>query len=471
MIDSETRTAVLELHKRGFSKRKISRELELSRKTVRKIIRSGTSVVPNYQRDESFTAHTELIRELFLNCKGNLVRVLEELQDKMQQPELKYSTLTSFCRKIGLSSRKKKTSGEYTFQPGEEMQFDTSPHIVVIGGKKRKLQCAAIVLGYSRMIFVQIYEHFDRFMAKIFLTEAFKYFGGSAKKNVIDNTSVIVVSGTGENAIMSAEMEAFAKRYAFEFMAHGLGHADRKALVERTFDYIDVNFYPGRTFNSLEELNIGVVQWCDKANGKLKRSLQARPIDLFQTERHHLNPLPIHVPEVYQLHSRTVDPDGYVSLDTNRYSAPDSYIGRTINVRETKDKVKIMLGHQVLAEHTKLGYKARKSSRIPGHRKKGHWKRKQERAISPDEQTLRNASPTMEEFIKALNKQNARRRMSNIKRLFSLYLDYPKDTLVAAIQEALNHRLLDVKRVEKIVLRSIQGDFFNSAQMAKDREV
>jgi hypothetical protein len=50
-------------------------------------------------------------------------------------------------------------SGQYHFEPGEEMQHDTSPHEVELGGRKRKVQTASAVLCYSRMLFFQCYRY------------------------------------------------------------------------------------------------------------------------------------------------------------------------------------------------------------------------------------------------------------------------------------------------------------------------
>ncbi|MGO9835873.1 MAG: hypothetical protein ACLP1X_16850 [Polyangiaceae bacterium] len=48
-------------------------------------------------------------------------------------------------------------AGHYEFDPGEEMQHDTSPHDVRVGGKLRRAQTAALVLCHSRMRFLQLY--------------------------------------------------------------------------------------------------------------------------------------------------------------------------------------------------------------------------------------------------------------------------------------------------------------------------
>ena len=71
---------------------------------------------------------------VFQKCCGNVVRVQEVLREE-HRIDIHYSTLTRLVRESQLREPKKR-SGEYHFEPGEEMQHDTSPHKVIIGGKK-----------------------------------------------------------------------------------------------------------------------------------------------------------------------------------------------------------------------------------------------------------------------------------------------------------------------------------------------
>jgi hypothetical protein len=111
-------------------------------------------------------------------------------------------------------------SGQYHFEPGVEMQHDTSPHEVEVGGRKYKAQTASAVLCYSRMLFFQIAPTFQRFDCKVFLTDAVRYMNGAPERVMIDNTHVVVLRGTGREMIPVPEMEAFAERLGFRFVAH-----------------------------------------------------------------------------------------------------------------------------------------------------------------------------------------------------------------------------------------------------------
>ena len=317
MLDLDTRIAILRLHREGHAIRLIARTVGVTRKSVKKVIASGEATVPSLVREESLAPHIDRIRELHAACRGNLIRVHEELV--REGIEVAYSTLTGFCRRQEIGVKPKRRAGRYPFAPGQEMQHDTSPHRVEVGRRERTLQCASLVLCFSRMRFMQCFGQWNRFYAKVFLTEALRYFGGAAGQCMLDNSTVILLRGSGKNAVISPEMEAFSKRFGFDFIAHEIGDANRSGRVERPFHHVENNFYPGRTFADLDDLNRQLRTWCDDKNAAHTDWLKASPRELFAAEVALLKPLPIYIPDVYDLHHRRVDTEGYVHLHTNTY--------------------------------------------------------------------------------------------------------------------------------------------------------
>src|SRR5512144_1711087 len=150
MLDESTRTAILKLHEGGHGLRAIARALRVSRAAVRTVLRRGTAEVPRLARAERGQPHEAEIRALDLRCRGNLVRVHEELQ--AQGAAFSSQALTAFCRRHGIGSAPPTPAGQYDFAPGEEMQHDTSPHRAVIAGVLRPVQTASLVLCYSRLL-------------------------------------------------------------------------------------------------------------------------------------------------------------------------------------------------------------------------------------------------------------------------------------------------------------------------------
>jgi transposase len=288
MLNQAQRTAILELSAKGVSKHEIARVLQLSRPTVRKVLRSNSTQVPEIPRPEKAEPYRQLILDLFPACKGNLVRVHEELT--AGGAALSYPALTAFCRRQGIGQTPIVPAGQYHFDPGVEMQHDTSPHLVEVAGKKYKAQTASAVLCYSHLLFFQINPTFQRFDCKVFLTDALRYMGGVVERVMIDNTHVVVLRGTGKEMIPVPEMEAFGERFGFRFVAHERGDANRSARVERPFHFIENNFLAGRTFGSWDELNHQARQWCDKVNSTYKKHIRAVPRELFAVERRHGSP-------------------------------------------------------------------------------------------------------------------------------------------------------------------------------------
>jgi hypothetical protein len=459
MLDLDTRRAILYLNSKGHGPRAIARTVGASRNAVKKVLRQDVAEVPKLSRHEIAEENTDRIRELYADCQENLVRVMEKLQD--EGLSIAYSTLTAFCRRQGIGVKPKLRAGEYHFHEAQEMQHDTSPHDVKAGGKLRRLQCASLVLCYSRMVYAQVYSVWNRFYCKVFLTEALQYFGGAASLCMLDNSSVIIVHGTGADAVPAPEMAAFGERFGTRFVAHAVGDANRSARVEGPFNYIEKNFYPGRCFQDLSDMNTQLVAWCDKVNHKFSPKLRAKRIELFAAEKPHLKPLPIYIPEVYALHHRVVDLMGYVALHTNRYSVPADLIGRDVEVRETKDRVRVFRGHREVCLHKLLEPKARLRSLLPEHRHDGHrHKISTGRQPMREERELRAAGKELSALVDALKKKRGSRPARAIRRVHRMYIDYPEESLRTAVRQALEYGMLDLERIERMVLRNVAGDFF-----------
>lgn len=463
MQSRDIRSAILTLDKQGRGVRAITLAVGVSRNTVRRVLKSRTAEVPEPERVEKAEPYAARLRELFLKCEGNLVRVHEELTRELSDKErpLPYSTLTAFCRRHGIGQKPKERAGQYHFEPGEEMQHDTSPHDVRVGGQLVRVQCASLVLCYSRMLYSQVYPVWNRFWARVFLTEAWLFFKGTAGQGVIDNASILVARGTGKNAVIAPEIATLAMHFGTRFVAHELGDVNRSARVERPFGHIEGNFYPGRDFTDLADLNRQLLAWCEKVNATPKKSLGCAPVTLFATERTALRPLPPYIPPVYRLHRRTVDVEGYVQLHTNRYSLPADLIDREVSVHETHDQVRIFDGHRLVCEHQRQEEGKRKRSTLPGHEKQPRWhKAGTPRPPSLEEQRLRADSPVMAAMVDALQRRHGGRVTRKLMRLHRLWLDYPAAPLQSALAVALQHGLFELERIETLVLRHVAGDYF-----------
>jgi len=373
--------------------------------------------------------------------------------------QVSYPALTAFCRRHGIGQEPKVASGHYHFEAGEELQHDTSPHETEIAGKKRHIQTASAVLCYSRMLFFQCYPTFQRFDCKVFLTEALRYFGGAPQRVMIDNTHVVVLRGTGAAMVPVPEMETFAERFGFLFVAHERGDANRSARVERPFGFIQNNFLAGRTFSSWEDLNQQAHQWCDRVNSTYKKHLHAVPRELFATERLGLKPLPVWIPAVYRLHERIVDVEGYVALHSSRYSVPVAWIGRRVEVRETKDKLEIQLDARNIVTHQRVPEGESQRISLAQHRPpRGQGIKRSD--PPPEEQAILRAAPELADYVAVLKKHGSRYRTVVLRQLLRIVREYPRQPVLSAVAEAARYGLYDLDRLERMVLTRIAHEYF-----------
>lgn len=461
MINLEMRRTVHLLAQKNHGTRAIARALNIPRSTVRRILAGPSNAMPSLDRPSPLEEHVEKIGTLIASCRGNIVRVAEELAKIIETP-VSYSTLTRFCRDHGLTprSRKQEQAGEYRTDPGREMQHDTSPIDLVVGGQERRYQAALLKFCFSRRRHLRFYRRWRRFECKDFLSRALVWLGGACEECIVDNASVVIVDGTGPDAVVATEMETLEKRFRFKFRAHRLGDANRSGKVERDFDFVQRNFVPGRTFSSDEDLNAQALDWCIAKNQRIVKTTRSSPDALFVQEQPHIRPLPIHVPAACLLHTRRVDVQGFVCLDSNMYSAPADHVGRWVTLRETIDHVVVLDGNQELATHPRLPDGARGTSCLPGH---NFRPRRHDRAAvpQPEEVWLLENGTATRAYLEGLRRASRRRYAYQVRRLYALFHEYAPAQVEKAIAHASEYRLFDAKRLEAILLNEAGVTLFN----------
>src|SRR5439155_27130686 len=133
-----------------------------------------------------------------------------------------------------------------------------------------------------------------------FFHEALMFWGCAARQCVIDNTNLARLRGSGKDAVIVPEMAAFAEGYGFHFLCHAIRHADRKAGEERSFWTVETNFLPGRTFQSLEDLNQQALEWATvRMHHRPASKTGLIAAKAFEHERRYLIPLVPELPAPY----------------------------------------------------------------------------------------------------------------------------------------------------------------------------
>lgn len=360
MIEPDKRKAIFLLHQEGMGLREIARRFQMSRNTVRSVIATGGAMPDAVRRDKTWI-DPDLLRRLYNECDGFVQRVHEKLVEE-EGIDVKYSTLTRRLRALGLGRKPAARCDRVPDEPGAEMQHDTSPYTVSVAGQRVGIIASLIYLRFSKRRYLKFYRRFNRFRMKCFFHEALTYWGWTAGVCVIDNTNLARLRGTGKNAVIVPEMEAFARRYGFEFLCHEKGHPNRKAGNERGFWTVETNFFPGRRFESLEDMNAQALDWATVRMEHRAMKTGLIPAKAFEHERSALIELPRHLPAPYRVHDRVTDEYGFASFNGNYFWVPGTD-RKDVRVLEYGDRLKVYRGRECLIEYA-LPADAVKNKRI-----------------------------------------------------------------------------------------------------------
>ena len=455
MITNEDFSTIHRLHEKGLSGKQIARILHLDPKTVRKAL-THNMYDKRHGRSDKVIIDEDLLRELYGKCSGYVQRIYEKLTEE-HGIKVSYSTVLRNIHEYNIGADPGEPCSRVADMPGVEMQHDTSPHTVTIGNKKHKLICSGLYFRYSKMRYVKYYKRFTRFTMKCFMDEALRHFGYSARRCVIDNTSLAIDYGSGSGAVFSKEMVVFAGNYGFSWYAHALGHANRKAGKERNFYTVETNFLPGRTFCSLSDLNQQALEWATKRYAHRPQSkTRLIPSQLFESEKASLLKLPEYIHPPNQNHRRVVDQYGYIAFNANFYWVPATRM-KSLTVIEYADHIALYdTAHNKLISHELYDELTKEEICAPSHVQSKVTPRyipnNMKNSSKEEELRLRQEGETvcryLDFIISAESKTVHRHRF--IKNLYNLRKKTTAALFVAAMERALEYKVNDMSRITNI---------------------
>ena len=238
--------------------------------------------------------------------------------------------------------------------PGEQGQVDWA-HFgkLAIGRALRPLMAFVMVLSWSRKIFLRFF--LDQRMS-CFLTghvEAFEAFGGVPRVLLYDNLKSAVLERRGDAIRFNPTLLDFAAHYCYEPRPVAPYRGNEKARVERAIRYARGSFFAARKFEDLDDLNQQASQWCEGTASDRPcpedRDMTVR--EAFEQEKTRLLRLPDNPFVTDDRVEVKVGKTPYVRYDKNDYSVPHDRVRRTLVVHARENTVRILDGHQVVAEH------------------------------------------------------------------------------------------------------------------------
>lgn len=343
MIGLEMWMDIKDLHRQGLSQREIARRSGLSRNTIAKILQQKTPQpfqVP--KRASCLDPYKPYLLVRWQQYALSAPRLLEEI--KAQGYTGSVNLVQRFLKTYKDQNRAtQRATLRFETAPGQQAQVDWA-HVGSVEGVP--IYAFLMVLGFSRMLYVEFTKSMDAPTLISCHQNAFAYFGGVPASILYDNMTQVRLVGGELNPLLVD----FAAHYGFAIKTHRPYRPRTKGKVERMVDFLKDNFLNGRSFAGFDDLCAQGSLWQEQANCRHHATTGERPCDLLLREK--LPPLSQLAPYVLaRRYQRRVDAEGYVHLERARYSVPPEYVKQRVVVVCSERRITVRSGESIIAEH------------------------------------------------------------------------------------------------------------------------
>lgn len=325
------------LKAQGYSQRAVSKMLRVHRNTVR---RAWDEPQPRtYQRGPRASKLDDFKEQLLSRLTSHpglrATRLYREIRERGFGGG--YEIVKRWCRAWRREQRARQGTVRFETAPGLQAQADwgESREVRFVGGEVLTRYFFALVLGFSRLRFVIYLPEITQSWLLWAHTRAFDFFGGVPERILYDNPRQLVKRPRPE-LLWQERLLAFASHYGFLPQACWPYRPQTKGKVENAIGYHERDFLLGLDPLPPDDadLNRRALAWCHEASGRVCASTGVTPRERFAEERPHLRPLPAVPFDCRTVETRRVLREAVIAYGGNRYSVPDTLVGRTVTVKE-----------------------------------------------------------------------------------------------------------------------------------------
>jgi transposase len=344
----------------------ICRDLCVSRKVVRKVIRSGATEF-RYERDVQplprIGPWRDQLDAMLRDNDGKaarerltLIRIFEALRD------LGFEGSYDAVRRYARTWRKERggaTAEAYvplSFAPGEAYQFDWSHEIVVMNGVTVTVKVAHVRLCHSRMGFVRAYPRETQEMVFDAHDRAFAFFRGTCTRGIYDNMKTAVETVfVGKDRKFNRRFAQMCGHYLVDPVACTPASGWEKGQVENQVSLVRERFFtPRLRVKNYEELNAWLLdQTIAYAKSHKHPETPERTVwEAFEVERSKLVEYRGRFDGFHSVPA-SVSKTCLVRFDNNKYSVASRAVGRPVEVHAYADRMIIRQDGVVVGEHVR----------------------------------------------------------------------------------------------------------------------
>jgi len=352
MKNEQLENTVITLHiQNGWSIRRISRELCISRKRIRRLLASNSvlrdttgndAVKPKKKRTSKLDPYKEFINELldkYSNINGQ--RIYEHLKQKGFEGEI--TIVRDYMKSIRQVGSKTPVRMVET-DPGQRAAHDWSDYNIpfILSGKTEQVTFFSYILGYSRRQYIEVVD--DKKQQTLFreLIAAFIYLDGVPREIKSDNQKACVDRWEAGRPVFNSKYLEFATYYRFRPLTITPGRPRENLKIERPFYYLERSFLNGREFRDRDDLKEQLQRWLTDVNDvRIHGRTKKRPIDMYIGEHPFLQILPANHFDTSLVTHKVVNQESCIYWKGYQYVVPEKYMYELCPIRITDDHMVI----------------------------------------------------------------------------------------------------------------------------------
>ena len=456
MADLDVENLIVTLTQRGWSHRRLAREMGISRNTVRAVLErrsrerdGGHSALPGpkIRRPSLLDPHRSFIANKLAEYPDiTAVRLLEELRREGFEGE--YTIVRQHLRERRPKA-KAAPSKRIETGPGKQGQQDWSPYkIDFTKTGRQEVQCFGLILSFSRRHLISFTERSDYYTLIRQHVAAFERFDGVPREILYDRQKAVVLGYEAGRNLYNPRFLAFATHYRFRPRALPPRKPEWKGKIERPFQYVEGNCLNARDFHDLAHLQEHAVWWMDNTSDPHphKRTGET-PLARFERERDHLRHLPLHPYDTAEVGYRIVDREGFVAWDGTPYSVPYAWLLDMVVVHAAAEVITVYSHDlQQIAEHGRAPRGQREPVCEPSH----HPPKKKRRNIEALIARMTALGEAGEAFAAGICRHQ-RLRGVHLSAVLAHQERYDLDDVLKALQRAIRYRAFDADTVTRIL--------------------
>ncbi len=388
MITMVEKQSIIHMYRTvGYSKRAIARELDISRKTVHKVIaeyesalrapdpegsletilttqsrydssKRGRRVIVGSLKDLIDDCLEKNIRKRAMGLKKQCMRgkdIYELLIEKGF--EISYPSVCKYIASVATAGKEDKPSQAFIrgyYPPGESCEFDWGEVKLYISGKLQRLQLAVFTLSHSNGRYAWLFHHQDQLAFMESHRNFFRQVNGVPSVMVYDNMRVAVAKFAGEEKKPTDTLLRMSNFYRYHYRFCNARAGWEKGHVERSVEYVrrkafSINLH----YASLKDAQIHLLAICQKINSRSGSPSTINKVEELAADLAALRPYTNEM-GCFQMAEYKVDKWSTICMNCSHYSVPDTLVGKTVTVKMYSEKIVILFGNDKVAVHERI---------------------------------------------------------------------------------------------------------------------